>query len=193
MSNLRREPGAFFFLPIYILPCCSSNNWCLSHHCFCFTHPITGHSTSSCSYPSTSHVHWVCYPIDYIFGWSRWINYIDPIAYVFESLIINEVCPVFCKFSPVCSRVNGEEFAGRGFLCTSFIPSNTVPGHENTSNVNRICLAVGAVPGNQYFEGTDYIKDSFQYESSHKWRNIGIVIGFIMYVIAPYGYTTLTC
>lgn len=30
-------------------------------------------------------------PIDYMLGWCRWINYIDPVAYAFESLMINEV------------------------------------------------------------------------------------------------------
>ena len=32
-------------------------------------------------------------PIDYMLGWSRWMNYIDPVAYAFESLMVNEVCP----------------------------------------------------------------------------------------------------
>ncbi|KAL5362246.1 ABC-2 type transporter-domain-containing protein [Aspergillus floccosus] len=106
-------------------------------------------------------------PIDYMLGWSRWINYIDPMAYVFEALMINE-------------------FAGRRFLCTSFIPSSTIAGYEHVSNDNRICSAVGAVPGNPYVEGSDYIKSSFQYDPSHRWRNIGIVIGFIIFFHALY-------
>ncbi|EAU31010.1 ABC transporter CDR4 [Aspergillus terreus NIH2624] len=106
-------------------------------------------------------------PIDYMLGWSRWINYIDPMAYIFEALMINE-------------------FAGRQFLCTSYVPSSTVAGYEHVSNANRICSAVGAVPGNPYVEGTDYIESSFQYYPSHKWRNIGIVIGFIVFFHALY-------
>lgn len=29
-------------------------------------------------------------PVDYMLGWCRWINYIDPVAYAFEALMINE-------------------------------------------------------------------------------------------------------
>ena len=28
-------------------------------------------------------------PTRYMLGWSRWINYIDPVAYGFEALMIN--------------------------------------------------------------------------------------------------------
>ncbi len=29
-------------------------------------------------------------PVDYMLGWCRWINYLDPVAYGFEALMINE-------------------------------------------------------------------------------------------------------
>ncbi|KAJ5671108.1 hypothetical protein N7507_000235 [Penicillium longicatenatum] len=42
-------------------------------------------------------------PLSYIHGWARWINYLDPIAYGLEALMINE-------------------FHGRNYTCSSFVP-----------------------------------------------------------------------
>lgn len=57
-----------------------------------------------------------------------------------------------------------------------------IPGYADVDDANRICSANGAVAGVQYVQGTDYIKSSFRYDPANKWRNVGIVIGFIMYV-----------
>lgn len=35
-------------------------------------------------------------PIDYMLGWSRWMNYVDPVAYAFEALMVNEVRIMLC-------------------------------------------------------------------------------------------------
>jgi ATP-binding cassette subfamily G (WHITE) protein 2 (PDR) len=81
--------------------------------------------------------------------WFRWINYIDPIAYAFESLMVNE-------------------FDGRDFPCTTFVP--TGPGYEAVTGLNRVCQVVGAVPGSGVVSGTEYIRLSFGYEKAHLWR-----------------------
>ncbi|KAM6506713.1 Multidrug resistance protein [Fusarium solani] len=106
-------------------------------------------------------------PIDYMLGWSRWINYIDPVAYAFESLMINE-------------------FAGRDYLCTAFVPNTGVSGYENIATENRACSSVGSKPGKDTVAGTDYIISGFQYYPSHKWRNVGIIIGFTIFFNALY-------
>ncbi|OJJ07476.1 hypothetical protein ASPVEDRAFT_88724 [Aspergillus versicolor CBS 583.65] len=167
MSNLRREPGPFFF---YLF---TSFLAVLAMSGIFRTIASASRTLSQAMVPAALLILALVMftgfviPIDYMLGWSRWINYIDPMAYIFESLMINE-------------------FAGRQYLCTSFIPSSTVSGYANISNENRICSAVGAVAGNEYVQGTDYIKASFQYDPSHKWRNIGIVIGFIIFFHATY-------
>ncbi|KAJ6058241.1 uncharacterized protein N7446_007824 [Penicillium canescens] len=167
MSNLRREPGAFFF---YLF---TSFLAVLAMSGIFRTIASASRTLSQAMVPAAGLILALVMftgfviPIDYMLGWSRWINYIDPMAYIFESLMINE-------------------FAGRHYLCTSFIPSNTVSGYENISSENRICSAVGSVSGSQYVQGTDYIKASFRYDPSHKWRNIGIVIGFIIFFHALY-------
>jgi ATP-binding cassette subfamily G (WHITE) protein 2 (PDR) len=96
-------------------------------------------------------------PVPNMRGWARWINYIDPVAYGFESLMINE-------------------FAGRTFTClpTSFVPSGDA--YVNATPLERVCSAVGAVAGSNVVDGTAYIGSSYQYFPSHKWR----------YALAPF-------
>ena len=88
-------------------------------------------------------------PVPNMRGWARWINYVDPVAYGFESLMINE-------------------FAGRTFACSSFVP--TGPGYANVSPTEQVCSAVGSVAGSSTVDGTTYIVSSYQYLPVHKWR-----------------------
>ena len=90
-------------------------------------------------------------PVPNMRGWARWINYLDPVAYGFESLMINE-------------------FVGRTFICPpeSFVP--TGPSYTNASALEQVCSAVGAVAGTSFVDGTTYIESSYQYLPSHKWR-----------------------
>lgn len=92
-------------------------------------------------------------PVPYMRGWARWINYLDPVAYGFESLMINE-------------------FAGRYFEClpSSFVPSG--PSYLNAAATERVCSAVGSVAGSNVVSGTAYIESSYQYSPSHKWRYV---------------------
>lgn len=106
-------------------------------------------------------------PTDYMLGWCRWINYLDPVAYGFEALMVNE-------------------FHGREFICDAFLPSPLVPGYENTPLANRVCTTVGAVAGETTVDGTKYIKDLYKYSRSHKWRNVGILIAFCIGLHAIY-------
>ncbi|KAK8052265.1 hypothetical protein PG993_003650 [Apiospora rasikravindrae] len=103
-------------------------------------------------------------PVDYMLGWCRWINYLDPVAYGFEALMINE-------------------YHGREFACASLVPNPAVPGYENVTIAGgySACNAVGAVPGRATVNGDAYINIAYKYFNSHKWRNIGILIGFILF------------
>ncbi|KAJ5458361.1 CDR ABC transporter [Penicillium sp. IBT 31633x] len=100
-------------------------------------------------------------------GWSRWMNYIDPIAYGFESLIVNE-------------------FHGRNFTCPpeSFIP--TGPSYANVGATNKICSSKGAREGEDWVSGEAYYSTSFQYANSHKWRNLGIMFAFMIFFMVLY-------
>ena len=97
--------------------------------------------------------------------WFRWINYLDPVAYAFEALLINE-------------------FHNRQFKCTSFVPQGL--SYDNVTSDQRICSAVGAAAGADYVEGDAYINTSFSYYRSHLWRNLGILIGMTIALCAVY-------
>jgi ATP-binding cassette, subfamily G (WHITE), member 2, PDR len=88
-------------------------------------------------------------PVPNMVPWFRWINKVNPIAYAFESLMINE-------------------FYGRNFDCGTFVPQG--PKYGNIGDLNRICVAVGAKVGSRFVSGTDFIKLSYNYEHSHLWR-----------------------
>lgn len=103
-------------------------------------------------------------PTPNMHGWCRWINYLDPLAYAFESLIANE-------------------FHNRDFECSQYVPSG---GSYPTAGPNRICTPVGSVPGQDFVDGTRYMEMSFDYRNLHKWRNFGIVIGFIVFFFCTY-------
>ncbi|KAH6658751.1 ABC-2 type transporter-domain-containing protein [Truncatella angustata] len=100
-------------------------------------------------------------PVDYMLGWCRWINYLDPVAYGFESLMINE-------------------FHNRNYECSDYVPSPAIPGYEDISSDNMACSAVGAVKGQSLVSGDSYINSAYKYFHVHKWRNVGILIAFVV-------------
>lgn len=85
-------------------------------------------------------------------GWARWINYLDPIAYGFESLMINE-------------------FHGREYACSAFVP--TGPGYEGATGEERVCSTVGSVAGSPVVNGDAYINGSYEYYHAHRVRGLG--------------------
>ncbi|KAJ9143354.1 ABC transporter CDR4 [Pleurostoma richardsiae] len=91
-------------------------------------------------------------PVDYMLGWCRWINYLNPVAYGYESLMVNE-------------------FHGRNFSCSAYIPD-----YANASAASVACNAIGAIPGEPFVKGDNYINSAYDYYHSHKWRNVGIII-----------------
>ena len=93
-------------------------------------------------------------------GWARWINYINPVAYGFEAIMVNE-------------------FHNRNFTCSTFVPFgglyNAVPA------VNKACVAIGSVLGQNTVNGDVYLASAFGYYNSHKWRNVGIMFVFLAF------------
>jgi len=88
-------------------------------------------------------------PENYMVPWFSWIRYIDPIAYAFESLMINE-------------------FHGREFDCATFVPMGL--GYEGIGVLNHVCSTVGAAAGGNVVSGSEYLRLSFSYEAEHLWR-----------------------
>jgi ATP-binding cassette subfamily G (WHITE) protein 2 (PDR) len=95
------------------------------------------------------------------FGWIRWIN---PIFYAFEILLANE-------------------FHGVNFPCDQFIPMG--PGYNLNGN-SFICNTQGAVAGQTFVNGDDFIQVSYSYSWSHVWRNFGILWAFLIFFMVTY-------
>ncbi|KAJ7762052.1 pleiotropic drug resistance ABC transporter [Mycena maculata] len=90
-------------------------------------------------------------------GALRWITYINPLRYGFESVVSNEF-----------HTLNGS--------CASLVPQG--PGYENVSLANQVCATVGSVAGQNFVDGNKFIAASYGYSYSHEWMNFGIVVAF---------------
>lgn len=90
----------------------------------------------------------------------RWIN---PVSYAFESLLVNEL-------------------HGREFTCSSLVPSG--PSYGSADLLSRTCNVIGSVAGSRVVSGDRYVSESYGYSNSHKWRNLGILLGFMIFFTA---------
>ncbi|OTA99748.1 hypothetical protein M426DRAFT_67197 [Hypoxylon sp. CI-4A] len=167
ITNLRREPGAFFFFLLITFFTVMVMSMIFR------TIASSSRTLSQAMVPAALLIldlvifTGFVIPIDYMLGWCRWLNYLDPLAYAFESLMVNE-------------------FHNRDFTCTEFTPSASVPGFDNVGAMNHACSTTGSVPGSPFVNGDTYIGTSFQYYHAHKWRNFGILIGFMLFFLGTY-------
>ncbi|KAK2054523.1 ABC-2 type transporter [Colletotrichum caudatum] len=101
-------------------------------------------------------------PPMYYKSYTKWIAKLNPVAYGFEALMINEF---------------GN---GRRFPCKLFVPSGPTydPGTAMTMPQTRVCAVQGAIPGATFVDGSAYITGAFGYLDSHRWRNVGIIFAF---------------
>ncbi|KAJ5530797.1 CDR ABC transporter, partial [Penicillium freii] len=157
MANLRREAGPiFFFLLVAFLSTMVTSS-------LFRTIASVSRTMSQAMVPAALLVlGLIMYtgftmPTMYMPGWSRWMAYINPLSYAFESLMINE-------------------FHGRNFSCSVIIPSGS--DYSAVGINNRACAEVGNRLGSTTIQGDIYINDKFQYYQSNKWRNVGILIAF---------------
>ncbi|WVQ84203.1 hypothetical protein IAT38_006354 [Cryptococcus sp. DSM 104549] len=169
MTNLRREPGPFFFFMLI-----SFTVTMVMSMIFRSIASMSRSMAQALAPAAILILGLVIYtgfalPIDYMPGWSRWMNYINPIAYGFESMMVNE-------------------FVGRRYECSQFVP--TGPGYEGASGVERVCSAVGSEAGASSVDGATYLHLAYKYEHAHKWRNVGIMIGFFLFFTALHFLTT---
>lgn len=97
-------------------------------------------------------------PPPYMVPWLGWYRYINPVAYTYESLLINEL-------------------ADRWFSCAALVPDG--PDYSEVSARDKICAVVGSDLGQQSVQGTSYMALKYGYTTSHLWRNLGISLGMM--------------
>lgn len=165
MTNLRGGAGYFFF---YFLQGVTST-FIMSH-----VFRTIGSSTKSLSQAMgpasiillalTMYIGFII-PTNYMLGWSRWINYINPIAYTFEAVMVSQ-------------------FWGQNFDCSTLVPTGAP--YAGIPPESQVCSSVGAVPGSPVLNGSNYVYIAFGYKHSHMWRNWGIQMGFVFFFLILY-------
>ncbi|KAI2627660.1 ABC-2 type transporter-domain-containing protein [Hypoxylon sp. NC1633] len=167
MTNLRREPGPFFFFLLM------SFFTVLVMSMIFRTIASASRTLSQAMVPAAILIldlvifTGFVIPIDYMLSWCRWLNYLDPLGYAFESLMVNE-------------------FHGREFTCDGYVPDSRIPGFGNVGQANHACSTPGSQPGNPFVNGDDYINSAFRYYDQNRWRNFGILIAFVLFFLVTY-------
>ncbi|WXC60578.1 hypothetical protein SNK03_006457 [Fusarium graminearum] len=165
MTNLRRTPGHFFVFLLFTFTCTLTMSMyfrsigALSRSLPEALAPASIFSLALAIYTGFS------IPIKDMVPWFRWLNYLNPVAYAFESLMINE-------------------FHGRTIECSRFVPQG--PTYERVSSGERICATTGAAAGADFVDGDVYLDVNFGYHHSHLWRNFGIMIALMLFGCAVY-------
>ncbi|KAK2687582.1 hypothetical protein QWA68_013529 [Fusarium oxysporum] len=163
MTNLRREPGPFFFflLNMFFITLTMSMM-------FRLLGSLTKTIAQSLAPASVILLVIMLYTgfaikVQNMQVWLAWLRWLNPAHYAFESMMVNE-------------------FVGRTFDCVMFVPSGT--GYEGVGSEQRVCSVAGAEPGADIVSGTAYLKTSYGYINAHKWRNFGIMIVFMIFFMA---------
>jgi ATP-binding cassette subfamily G (WHITE) protein 2 (PDR) len=149
MTNLRREAGAVFIFLLFAFTCTLTMSMIFR------TIAQLSRTLSQAMTPLALLIlGLVIYagfviPVRSMQGWLRWINYINPLAYIFESVMVNE-------------------FHDREFPCSQFVPMG--PSYENSTGLERACTTPGGPPGSDFVLGDIYVNASFDYYYSHLWR-----------------------
>lgn len=165
MGNLRREPGAFFFFLLVIFTTTMTMSML-----FRLIASITKSIAQAMAPSAIILLGLVLYtgftiPTQYMRSWISWCRWANPIYYGLESIMLNE-------------------FAGRDFPCSNYVPSGA--GYDNVSPRGRACGSQGSVPGQDFVNGTVYLKTAYGYETSHRWRNWGVMIAFAVLYLVPH-------
>ncbi|CAI8503898.1 unnamed protein product [Hanseniaspora opuntiae] len=103
-------------------------------------------------------------PIGQMHHWARWIRYINPLTYAYESTM-------------------ATEFHGRNMLCSKLIPSGV--GYESVSLANQVCNFAGSVKGSKYVNGDTYLKAAYHAKyHPDAWQGWGInIIWTVFYIV----------
>ncbi|KAM0364299.1 hypothetical protein ACHAO7_011346 [Fusarium culmorum] len=169
MCNLRREPGPYFAFLLFSF----ALTMCMSMM-FRFIGSATKSISQALAPACVILLGLVLYsgyaiPTEYMQGWLAWIRWINPVFYGLESVFL-------------------IEFHGQEYSCSSFVPSGA--GYENLSSGEQVCNIAGSVPGQSFVRGEDYLRTSFGFVNSHRWRNFGILIVWALFYMALHLLTT---
>lgn len=167
MANLRREPGAFFIFFLFSFACMMVMSMLFRTIAACSRTMASALTPASLLIMALIIYTGFAIPVNYMRGWSRWINYINPMGYAFESLMANE-------------------FRNRKFDCAAFFPAGE--GYESLDASQKTCFVPGytSPPGQTRIDGDDYVYKKYEYDASNMWRNLGILFAFMIFFCCTY-------
>ncbi|GMM56132.1 hypothetical protein DAKH74_027480 [Maudiozyma humilis] len=165
LSGLHRTAGTFFMVYLFLTMCSETINGLFQMIAAGCSSLAQAHSICGILMMAISMYSSYMIQLPSMHPWFKWIAYILPIRYSFESML-------------------NAEFHGRHMDCgTTLVPSG--PLYENVSDANRACAFVGAKPGQPWVLGDDYLRVQYTYQYKNTWRNFGIMWCFLI------GYTVL--
>ncbi|SRR6266550_7787338 len=68
-----------------------------------------------------------------------------------------------------------NEFRTLQGSCSALVPQG--PGYENVTLANQVCTAVGAVPGQPFVDGSNFLLLSYGFKFSHTWMVRKVLMG----------------
>ena len=162
LADLKRTAGQFFFFLLFLIMCILCLTAFFQMIASLTKAPSTANSIGGVSVLILAIYTGYMIATPNMHPWFRWLNFINPLAYGFESVLANE-------------------FHGREMPCNLLVPSG--PGYQNVSINNQVCAFAGSIPGQTLVSGDNYIAAAFDYSWSHSWRNLGIIIGFWIFFL----------
>lgn len=163
LSGLQRSGARFFTFLLFLF--LSTENMSLLFQAVAYLSPTIAIANALAGLLMLSIAMYASYVIylNQMHPWFKWIAYINPIKYGFESMLSNELFNVNLD----CSK--------------SIIPSGG--SYDSVPDDFKVCGWQGANLGQKYVEGRNYLLKTFTYSYAHTWRNFGILIGFIIFFL----------
>lgn len=163
LCNLRREPGSFFFF--LLINFSTTLSMSMLFRLIGSVTQTLAEALAPASIILLAVTLFSGFPIPraYMLGWSKWIHYLNPVYYGFEALMLNE-------------------YANKSFECVDFVPSGFE--YQNVLPTEQTCSTVGSTSGSSTVSGTEYVRSLYGFEPNHKWRNFGLIIVFIVGLLA---------
>lgn len=100
-------------------------------------------------------------PFEKMHPWFRWIFYLNPAAYTYESIMVNE-------------------FDGLNIICEQ--PQRVPYGATYNDTRYQACTLAGA-SNSTSVDGLDYLHKQYDYSGGHLWRGFGVVVGFWLFFV----------
>ncbi|KAI9833623.1 MAG: hypothetical protein M1819_003576 [Sarea resinae] len=164
LAGLRREPSQFFifFLFSYV----GTLTMSIIFRTIAASTKTVSHAMSIAGITVLAIVIYTGFtiPRPLMHPWFKWISWINPIAYAFEALFVNEL-------------------HGVNFPCGD---SQLVPDYANSPGQSYICAVPGAVAGQTFVSGDAFLEANYGYSYSHIWRNLGFLFAFFLFFLALY-------